>query len=135
LPPEAREKWSAAKTPIISILDRIDADDPAIISQKAHRLSFLYERICMGAEIITDVLPVYTIRGDKILEMMIQHKLVITQHDSEHDDSDVHFVMDARDVINLKNSCERAIQKAKVLQDSLGNLPWVTELLSEDEQT
>ena len=135
LPPEERDKWVAQKSAIMSIMNFIDADHPAVISQKARRLSFLYERIFVNAEIITDIRPVYTSKGDKILEMVIQNKLVIRQHDSQHNDSDLHFVLDARDVVTLKNACERAIQKAKVLQDSLGNLPWVTEILSDDEQT
>ena len=133
LPAAAREQWVSAKAILLSILTFIDADHPVVISQKARRLSFLYERIFINAEIITDLRPVYTINGNKILEMIIQHKLIIRQHDSTHTDSDFHLVMDARDLITLKNACERAIQKAKVLQDSLGHLPWVTEILSDDE--
>jgi hypothetical protein len=135
LPADERQKWVSAKAAILSMLAFIDADHPVVISQKARRLSYLYERIFVNAEIITDLRPVYTVKGDKILEMIIQHKLIIRQHDSSHTDSDLHLVMDARDIINLKNACERAIQKAKVLQDALANLPWVTEILSDDEQT
>lgn len=135
LPPDVREQWANKKPVIKSILALLVADHPAVISFKAQRLSFAYERIFMEAEILTDARPVYTIKGDKILEMIIQHKLVITQHDSNHRNTDIHFVMDARDLVNLKKACDRAIQKAKILKDSLGNLPWVTEILSDDEQT
>ena len=135
LTPEAREKWANKKPVIKAIFALLAADHPAVISFKAQRLSFSYERIFMEAEILTDARPVYTRAGDKILEMIIQHKLVITQHDSNHRNTDIHFVMDARDLVNLKKACDRAIQKAKVLKDSLGTLPWVTEILSEDEQT
>jgi len=135
LPPDVREQWSNKKLVIKSILALLADDHPAVISFKAQRLSFSYERIFMDAEIITDVRPVYTMKGDEILEMIIQHKLVITQHDSNHRNTDIHFVMDARDLVNLKKACDRAILKAKVLKDSLGNLPWVTEILSDDEQT
>jgi hypothetical protein len=134
LAPDTRQQWANKKPVIESILALLAADHPAVISVKAQRLSFSYERIFMEAEILTDARPVYTIAGDKILEMIIQHKLVITQHDSNHRNTDTHFVMDARDLVNLKKACDRAIQKAKVLKDSLGNLPWVTEILSEDEQ-
>jgi hypothetical protein len=78
---------------------------------------------------------VFTIKGDDIVDMVIQHKLVITQHDSSHRDLDLHFVMDARDVINLKTACERAIQKAQVLKDAFANSPWATEVLSDDAET
>jgi DNA-binding Lrp family transcriptional regulator len=132
---DVREKWIGAKAVILSIFTEVDDDHPAIISQKARRLSFQYERIFVNADILTDLRPVFTIRGDKVLEMIIQHKLVITQHDSTHTDSDVHLVLDARDLINLKTACERAIQKAKVLQDTLASLPLITETVSDDEQT
>jgi hypothetical protein len=132
---DVREKWISAKGKALSILALVDADHPAIISQKARRLSFQYERIFVNGDIITDLRPVFTTAGDKLLEMIIQHKLIITQHDSTHTDSEIHFVLDARDVINLKNACERAIQKATVLKDSLGSLPLITEILSDDEQT
>jgi hypothetical protein len=132
---DAREKWAEKKSTIKSIFTLLADDHPAVISFKAQRLSHSYERILMEAEILTDARPVYTIKGDKILEMMIQHKLVITQHDGNHRNGDIHFAMDARDVVNLKKACDRAIQKARVLKDSLGNLPWVTEILSDDEQT
>lgn len=134
-PSDVREKWDNKKPVIRSILVLLAADHPAVISFKAQRLSFSYERVFMEAEIFTDARPVYTIAGDKILEMIIQHKLVITQHDSSHRNTDIHLVMDARDLVNLKKACDRAMQKAKVLKDSLGNMPWVTEILSEDEQT
>jgi len=132
---DAREKWADKKPVIKSILALLAADHPAVISFKAQRLSHSYERIFMEAEILTDVRPVYTIKGDKILEMIIQHKLIITQHDGNDRNGDIHFALDARDVVNLKKACDRAIQKAKVLKDSLGNLPWVTEILSDDEET
>jgi len=135
LTPDVRDKWANKKPVIKAILELLAADHPAVISFKAQRLSFSYERIFMEAEILTDVRPVYTMTGDKILEMIIQHKLVITQHDSNHRNTDIHLVMDARDLVNLKKACDRAIQKAKVLRDSLGSLPWVTEILSDDEQT
>ena len=132
---EAQEKWNANRTVILSILALLDADHPAVISAKARRLSHSYERILVNAEIITDLRPVFTNKGDKILEMVVQHKLVITQHDNLHRDLDLHFVMDASDIITLKTACERAIQKAQVLKDSLATLPWVTEVLSNDEET
>ena len=77
----------------------------------------------------------FTIKGDDIVDMVIQHKLVITQHDSSHRDLDLHFVMDARDMINLKTACERAIQKAQVLKDTFAKSPWATEVLSDDAET
>ncbi len=135
LSPDVREQWANKKPVIKSILGLLAADHPAVISFKAQRLSFSYERIFMDVEILTDARPVYTMKGDEILEMIIQHKLVITQHDSNHRNTDIHLVLDARDLVNLKKACDRAILKAKVLKDSLGNLPWVTEILSDDEQT
>jgi mRNA-degrading endonuclease YafQ of YafQ-DinJ toxin-antitoxin module len=135
LPEEARQEWSKQEPEINEILMLLADNHPAVISYKAQRLSHSYERILMDAEILTDVRPVYTIKGDKILEMIIQHKLIITQHDRNHRNGDIHFAMDAQDVVNLRKACDRAIQKAKILKDSFGNLPWVTEVLSDDEQT
>jgi hypothetical protein len=132
---DGREKWLAQRTVILSIFALLDEDHPAVISIKAARLSHSYERIFVNAEIITDIRPVFTSKGDKILNMVVQHKLVVTEHDNQHHDLDLHFVMDAQDILTLKTACERAIQKAQVLKDSLANVPWVTEVLSEDAET
>lgn len=135
LPTETREKWIAARDTIFTILRLLDADHPAVLSEKARRISYLYEHIFINAEILTDLRPVFTIKGDGIVDIVIQHKLVITQHDSSHRDLDLHFVMDARDVINLKTACERAIQKAQVLKDAFATSPWTTEIVSDDAET
>lgn len=132
---DGREKWIAQRTVLLSIFALLDADHPAVISIKATRLSHSYERIFMNAEVITDIRPVFTSKGDKVLNMVVQHKLVLTQHDNQHRDSDLHFVMDAQDILTLKTACERAIQKAQVLKDSLANAPWVTEVLSDNAET
>jgi len=133
MPSDVQEQWAAKKPVLKSILTLAAADHPAVISIKAARLAHEHERIFLSAEILTDVRPVYTTKGDQILEMIIQHKLVLTQHGSDHENTNIHFAMDAADVINLKKACDRAIQKAQVLKDSLGTLPWVTEVLGEDE--
>ena len=133
--PDEREKWIAQRTVLISIFSLLDADHPAVISMKAARLAHSHERIFMNAEIITDLRPVFTSKGDKILNMVVQHTLVLTQHDNQHHDSDFHFVMDAQDILTLKTACERAILKAQVLKDSLADEPWVTEVLSDDAET
>jgi hypothetical protein len=135
LPADSREKWIKQESALNEIFALLAEDHPSIISFKAQRLGHSYERILMEAEILTDARPVYTLKGDRILEMIIQHKLIITQHDGTHRNSDIHFTMDAQDVVNLRKACDRAIQKAKILKDSFGDLPWVTEVLSDDEQT
>jgi hypothetical protein len=135
LPADSREKWTKQESVLNEIFAILADDHPSLISFKAQRLGHSYERILMEAEILTDARPVYTLKGDKILEMIIQHKLIITQHDGNHRNSDIHFAMDAQDVVNLRKACDRAIQKAKILKDAFGNLPWVTEVLSDDEQT
>jgi hypothetical protein len=138
LTPDAREKWLNARETILSILQlSVDTNHPAVISRKARRLAFQYERIFITGEILTDLRPVFTIDGNKVLDLIVQHKLIITQHDNSTraDNTEIHFVLDARDVINLRNACDRAIQKANVLKDSLGNLPLTIEVLSDDAQT
>jgi hypothetical protein len=45
------------------------------------------------------------------------------------------LVLDARDVINLKMACERAIQKAQALKDAFADSPWTTEVLADDAET
>jgi hypothetical protein len=132
---DIREKWNATRDPLLSVLALLDADHPVVISEKARRLGHLHEKIFVNAEVITDVRPIFTIKGDRILDMVVQHKLIITQHDNLHRDSDVHFVMDAHDIITLRTACERAIQKAQVLKESLADLPWVTEVLGDDAET
>jgi hypothetical protein len=111
------KKWLPKKDVIISILALLQ-DHPAVISVKAQRLSFLRERIYIDSEIITDARPVYNTRGDTIVEMIVPHTLVITPHDSTHNNHDLHFTMDANDLVKLRKACDRAMLKAKTLKDS-----------------
>jgi hypothetical protein len=132
---EARERWSKSKPIILQILEVVDSDHPAVLSEKARRITHLYEGVFLNAEMLTDIRPVFTIKGDRIVEMVVQHKLMITEHNSEHQNVDHHFVLDARDVINLKMACERAIQKAQALKDAFADSPWTTEVLADDAET
>jgi len=112
-------------------------DHPIYISYKAQRLAYLHERIYRDAEIITDVRPVFDSTGEKVLEAVISHTLVVnfgTLGRSERS----HFAMDAGDVLKLRKACDRAISKAKSLQSAFAGsrLDWKIHILrGEDDGT
>ncbi len=130
---DLRQKWKENESDIKQILELLGNNHPAAISQKAQRLSYSREHLLVDVDILTDARPIYTIQGDKILAMVISHSLVLTEHGNDHRNRDSYLAMDTQDIIKLRNACNRALLKAKVLKEALSDKPWTTEILRADE--
>lgn len=96
------------------------ANHPAALSLKARKLTYMHENLLSDVEIITDARPVYDEEGEKVVEFIITHSLVVTYQC--HGETKRSLVtMDASDVQKLQAQCARAIRKATTLKNDLGD--------------
>ena len=130
-----KSQWESRRDTILKILLLVSENHPVVVSQKAHRLAYSQETLFVDGEILTDARPVFTVAGDRVLEMVILHTLVITRHRGDHRNATMHLAMDAADVIKLKNACDRAMLKATVLKKALSDKAWTTTIFNENEET
>ena len=118
VPSEIGKKLEANKSAILAALAAYSPDNPISTTFKAQRLSYLYERIFRGGEIITDIRPVFDSSGEQVLEVIVSHTLVIT-HSETSTTERLHFALDAGDVLSLRKACDRAMMKAKAVRSLL----------------
>ena len=107
-----------------------DQDNPVALSFKAQRLTYLRERLFHEAEIISDARPVFDGKGERIVEFVISHSLIVTSFwdGSFHRQ---HYAVDNADIVAIRRACDRALLKSHALKDALGG-KWPTEVLRDD---
>lgn len=125
------EMLKAKAGDFVKVLDLYTNDHPLHISIKAEKLSFLHENLYQDGEIITDIRPIFDAAGNKILEMIVTHSLVLNSFSYGGGTERTHFAMDAADVLRLRDACERAIKKSATIRDSLGGNEWNVKVLNE----
>jgi hypothetical protein len=128
--PALSKQLRESEPQILAILTNYRGDHPVALSFKAQKLVYLHERIYRDAEILTDVRPIFDDAADGVLGAIIGHTLSITFTRMAANER-LHIAMDAGDVLALRKACDRAIRKAKVLQESLtsSNLNWYVHVL------
>jgi hypothetical protein len=125
-------KWEAARKDVVSLLEAMTDEHPLVVSSKAAELGQAHQNILVKARIVTDVRPVFNAAGDKVLESLIIHSLLLNYFDGV-ETRRLEFALDANDIAELRRLCERAESKAGVLRTGLKVLPWVTTVLGEGE--
>jgi hypothetical protein len=99
-------------------LTKYAADNPISISFKAQRLTFQRDKLFQTADILTDARPVFNSTGDKIIEFIVTHELVITWTSSS-DSVTKHISLDNADLLILRRACDKAFLKSKSVRDAL----------------
>jgi len=131
--PDLKQKLESVKDKIVDALKSYDPDNAVSISFKAQKLTYLREKLFHEAEIITEARPVFDSSGERILEMVITHSLVVTYWTRGAGFETIHLAIDAADVVSIRQSTDRAIIKANSLKSELG-AKWKTEVLRDDSR-
>lgn len=118
---EVLSLWENEETKIVKLLDELRGDHPLSISMKAQKLTFTHQNLILGQEIITDMRPVFSQDGNRILEAVVTHSLVL-QHMESNVRKETHFTMDAGDVAQLRRLCDRAERKAATLETAMADI-------------
>ena len=93
-------------------------DNPVAVTFKTQKLAYSYERIYRDAEIITDVRPIFDAAGRRVLQVIVGQKLILSMA-AVGTSERISVAMDAGDVVKLRASCDRAIEKARSLSSVL----------------
>lgn len=133
LPPEMAVLFDEARPKITASAEAYDQNNPVSLSFKAQRLVYLREKLFHDAEIVTDARPVFDESGQKIVEFVVTHDLVMTYY-SNRDFITEHMSIDNADILKIRRACDRAVVKAGTLKEALGS-KWKTEVLRDDAET
>jgi hypothetical protein len=81
-----------------------------------------HERIFTGAQIMTDLRPIYHVDvSEKPEAAVVVHMLQIGQRDSFNHRAELYFALDSNDIAELKEIIERAMRKEKTLRNIMEN--------------
>jgi hypothetical protein len=104
---ELAKRWDEARPAITAALKKLGPDHPLVIASKAYRVAISRQYELIEMRIYTDIRPVFNEAGDSIHQAVVTHVLSIDYHDGT-DHRVVQFNLDANDVRDLKEMCERA---------------------------
>jgi hypothetical protein len=102
-----------------SLLKELILTGAVRVVAKTLDLSYEYANVLQTARIITDVRPVFTPEATAIDGAIISHKLFIRFYNVEGQKTFT-MTLDEDDVKNLRNQCDRALQKASTIEAELG---------------
>ncbi len=124
------DKLKAARQQILDTLRRLGPDHPLSICRKAEELTYQHQNVLERSQIVTDLRPVFSESAEDILEAVITHTLWIEYSDGSHRKR-IEIAMDATDLAELHQLCERAQRKAMTLRESLKSMKWPTAIVRE----
>lgn len=107
------EKWK--------YISKVISPDSSLGSgAKAAELMLEQHLLFCKARVLTDVRPVFDEKAEHIETFVPFHTLSIKYHKgSENKHREMHFAMDLKDIINLRDQLSRAEQKEKLARQSL----------------
>jgi hypothetical protein len=121
--------WKAAQIRIIETLASIKEDSPLATFAKSREVLFGHENIYDSARIFTAVRPVFNRNGDKVLQMLVLHDLVLEFYaGAVNETRKIQISLNASEVAELKNQCERAQRKAGAIKLAFTGQPWKTTI-------
>lgn len=95
---------------------RLLSVDPLVFLAKANALQRDHERIFHSAKILTDLRPVFHAANEQPRDMILEYTLKLVFHDGSRRHQEIYLVLDQRDVASLRETIERAEQKAASLK-------------------
>ena len=128
---DVAEKIKSSVDVIRSALNLYNKDNPVSITLKAQRLTYSRERLFYNAEIITDARPIFDSSGEKVIEFVVTHCLVITSVvDGRRQER--YYSIDHADLLILRKACDQALVKSRTLKLAMED-KWPTEILKSNE--
>ncbi len=115
---------------MVNALRLYNKDNPVSLTFKAQRLTYNRERLFHEVEIISDARPIFDTKGEKVIEFVVTHSLVVSYF-VNGDYQRQYYSVDNADILNLRTACDRAILKSRTPKDALGE-KWPTEVLRDD---
>lgn len=119
-PPSWWSAWEKAQPEIAILLAK---NHPLATFEKAGHLAYQYQNVVTRLQIITDVRPVFSADVSRIERGILAFVLRVEYHDGAHLHA-IDLALDASDVSELSQLCERAETKARIAREQLsGSFP------------
>lgn len=115
-PPKWFDAWEKC-TPIVARL--LEPDHPLGTLEKGLYLAYEYQNVATKLQLLTDIRPVFSDDASRIDRHVLSYLLRLEYHDGAH----LHtfdLALDAEDIRELRQLCERAEVKAKTVREQLG---------------
>ncbi|WP_156647826.1 hypothetical protein [Methylobacterium sp. Leaf87] len=130
LPEELGKKFLTSRERLEKAASKYDRSNPVSLSIKAQRLAYLRERLYQGAEITTDIRPIFTPDASEIADLVITHELSVKYFEGVATKS-IHLSLDNADLVELREACDRALLKSKTLERTFKD-KWSIEALGDE---
>ena len=127
---EDKTNWSNYKDAILFLLSSTCA---YYTLSKSIELAYNYSNVYRKNTIITDIRPIFDEKPSEIRQLVISHTFLIHFIDKTSGDGvekSIYISLDASDINEIKDSCERAIKKASISHLSLSKM-WPTTIVGE----
>jgi len=124
------KSWDSGLAEIRAALDE---DSAFGALDKATELIYSHQNVLREARVLTDLRPVYNKAADAIVRMVVTHQLILEYLDGSSRKR-LYVAIDAVDLKELKEQCERAADKARVVSESLKDLSWPTSRIGEENE-
>jgi hypothetical protein len=127
---ELLKSWESG---LAGIRAALDEDSALGALDKATELIYSHQNVLMKARVLTDLRPVYDKPAAKIVRMVVTHQLILDYLDGSSRKR-LYVAIDAVDLKKLEEQCRRAEDKARVVSESLKDLPWPTSRIGEKNE-
>lgn len=128
-----RDDLSAKEWESRALLLNVLVDNSAFrAARKAIELSYDFPDVFRRAQIYTDIRPVFDLGVENITSAVISHCLRLSYTTGERVE-DLALVMENREIIQLKEQCERAIKKGNVAEQLLNSVELPARVSGKDE--
>ena len=115
---ERLKAWQAGQDCVVKAVSRLHPDHPLEAGYKALQIASASQYDLVAKKILTDIRPVFNEDGSAIVQSVVSHVLSLDYHDG-HTHHCIQFTLDATDVAELRDLCERAERKAAVIKRKL----------------
>lgn len=121
------DRWTVSCHLVAEVLNLLVADHPLVLLWKSESLAGAHGNLLSESVILTDIRPVFNHAGDKVVQTVVSHVLLI-DYLSGQDHKRIELALDATDISELKDACERAKRKSGTIRAALPNLSWPTSI-------
>lgn len=124
-----QKKWQEACAPLENLLTISELGTIC----KSNELSKESSILLRDARIITDIRPVFNNDADKIKATLITHTLRI-DYETQSDYQSLDIAVGYNDIESLLQTCQRALQKARIAKDFIDSTTSVKASISGDDE-
>ncbi len=118
-------KWAEVEQPFLNLL----CLDAFRVVAKAIDLAYEYANLYRKARILTDIRPLFSEDAEAIDGAVVSYTFRI-RYDSVDGDHELSIAMDDADVRELRESCDRAIQKASTARSLMNDKLQVSTIIT-----